>query len=65
VLVEDNAEREAMDIEDCPVKLLEDLPRGSRVLKGDEMCVGGKAVHYAHDTCIAIRFVKGASQVYG
>jgi len=64
VLVKDNAEREAIDIEDGTVEFLKDLLRGSRVLEGDEICVGGKAVHNDHDRCIAIRFVKGAGEVY-
>jgi len=54
-----------MDIKDGAIKLLEDLLRGSSVLEGDEMRVGGKAVHNDHDRCIAIRFVKGAGEVYG
>ena len=45
MLVVDNAEREAMDIEESAVKFLEDLLRGRGVLEGDEMCVVGKAVH--------------------
>jgi len=53
-----------MDIEDSTVKLLEDLLRGSRVLEGYEVCVGGKAVHNDHDRCVAIRFVKRAAEVY-
>ena len=37
VLVANNAEREAMDVENSAVKFLEDLLRGSSVLKGDEI----------------------------
>jgi len=47
-----------MDVEDGTVEFLEDLFRGSSVLEWDEMCVGGQAVHYDHDRCIAIGFVK-------
>jgi len=65
VLVKDNAKREAMDVEDTTVEFLEDLLRGSSVLEWDEMCVGGKAVHYDHDRYIPIGFVKRASEVYG
>jgi len=54
-----------MDIEDSAVKLLEDLLRCSCVLEWDEMCLGGKAIHYDHDGCIAIGFVKRAGEVYG
>jgi len=54
-----------MDIEDSTVKFLEDLLRGSRVLEGYEMCVGGKAVHNDHNRCVAIGFVKRSSEVYG
>jgi len=65
VLVKDNAEREAMDVKDSGVEFLEDLFRASSVLEWNEMCVGGKAVHYDHDRCIAIGFVKRAGEVYG
>jgi len=64
VLVKDNAEREAMDIKDSAVEFLEDLYRGCSILEWNEMCVGGKAVHYDHDTGIAIGFVKRAGEVY-
>jgi len=65
VLLEDKAEREAMDIKDSAVEILEDPLRGRRVLEGDEMCVAGKAVHNNHDRCIAIGFVERAGEVYG
>jgi len=65
VLLEDKAEREAMDIEDSAVKFLEDPVRGRGVLEGDEMCVAGKVVHNNHDRCIAIGFVERAGEVYG
>jgi len=54
-----------MDIEDSTVEFLEDLFRGSGAHERDEICVGGKAVHYDHDRCIATGFVKGAGKVYG
>jgi len=54
-----------MDVEDTTVEFLEDLLRGSSVLEWDEMCVGGKVVHYDHDRCIAMGFVKRAGEVYG
>ena len=63
--VQDNAEGEVLEIEDSTVEFLEYLLRGSRVLKGDEVCVGGKAVHKDHDRSIAIRFVERAGEVYG
>jgi len=63
--VKENAKREAMDVKDSAVEFLEDLLRGSSVLEFNEMTVGGKAVHYDHDRCIAIGFVKRAGQVYG
>jgi len=47
-----------MEVKDSAVEFLEDLFRGSSVLEWDEMCVGGKAVPYDHDRCIAIGFVK-------
>jgi len=53
-----------MDIEDSTVKFLENILRGSSVLEWDEMCVGGKVVHYDHDRCIAIGFVKRVGEVY-
>jgi len=53
-----------MHIEDSTVEFLEDLLRGSSVLEWYEMCVGGKAVHYDHDRCIAIAFVKRAGVVH-
>jgi len=53
-----------MYIQDSAVEFLKDLLRGGCVLEGDEMCVGGKVVHNYHDRCIAIRFVKGAGEVY-
>ena len=65
ILVEDNAESEAVDVEDSTVEFLKDVLKGGRVLEGDEMCVGGKVVHNDHDRCIAIGFVKGAGEVYG
>ena len=65
VLVKDNAEREAMDIKDSTVEFLKDLLRGGSALESDEMYVGGKVVHYDHDICIAIRFIKRAGQVDG
>jgi len=54
-----------MDIKDSTVEFLEDLLTGSRVLEWDELCAGGKAVHYDHDRCITMGFVTGASDVYG
>jgi len=54
-----------MDIKDSAVEFLEDFFRGSSVLERNEMCVGGKAVHYDHDRCIAIGFVERAGEVYG
>jgi len=64
VLVKDNAEREAMDIEDSTVEFLEDLISSSRVLEGYEMCIGGKAAHNDHDRYLAIGFVKRSGEVY-
>ena len=52
-------------MEDSAIKLLEDLLRGSSVLEGDEMCVGGTVVHSDHDRCIGIGFVKRVGEVYG
>jgi len=63
-MVKDDAEMESMEVEDSGVKFLEDLLRGSCVVKGDEMCVGGKAVHNDDDRCIAIGFVERAGEVY-
>ena len=63
VLVQDNAERRVMDIEHGAVELLEDFFRSGGVLKRDEICVEGKAVYYDYDGCVAIRLVKGASEV--
>ena len=54
-----------MDIEDSALLLLEDLLRCSSVLEWHEMCVGGKAIYYNHDGCIAIGLVKRAGEVYG
>jgi len=54
-----------MDVEDSTAEFLEDLFRGSSILEWDELCVGGKAVHYDHVRCIAIGFVKKAGEVYG
>jgi hypothetical protein len=54
-----------MDIEDGTVELLKDLFRCSGVLKRDEVCVGGKAVHNDHDGTVAIGFVKGTGEVNG
>jgi len=54
-----------MDVKDSAVEFLEDLFRGSSVLEWDEVCVGGKAVHYDYDRCIAIGFDKRAGEVYG
>ena len=65
VLVKDNAKGRAMDIEDGAIESLKDFFGGSGVLKWDEMCVGGKALHNDHDGCIAIGFVKEAGQVNG
>ena len=54
-----------MDIEDSAVEFFKDLLRGSGVLDGGEMRVGGKAVHDDHDRCISIGFVKRAGEVNG
>jgi len=54
-----------MDVRDSAVEIVEDSFRGSSVLEWHEMCVGGKAVHYDHDRCIAIGFVKRVGEVYG
>jgi len=54
-----------MDVEDTTVEFLEDLLRGCSVLELEQMCVGGKAVHYDYERCIAIGFVKRAGEVYG
>jgi len=54
-----------VDIQDMNVEFLEDLLRGSSVLEWDEKCVGGKAVHYDQDRCIAIGFGNRAGEVYG
>jgi len=54
-----------MDIEDSAIKLLEDLLSGSNVFEGDEMCVGGKAVHNDNDGCMLIGVVERAGEVYG
>jgi len=49
VLVEDNAEREPVDVEDSTVEFLKDLLRGGRVLDRDQMGVAGKGVYNHHD----------------
>jgi len=54
-----------MDVKESAVEFLEDLFRGSSVLEWDKVCVRGKAVHYDHDRCLAIRFVKRAGEVCG
>jgi len=54
-----------MDVEDTTVVFLKDLLRGSSVLEWDEICVGGKAVHYDQDRCMASEFGKRAGEVYG
>jgi len=54
-----------MDVEESTVEFLEDLLHGGSVFEGDEVCVGDKVVHDDYDRCIAIRLVKGASEVYG
>ena len=63
VVVKNNAKRRAMDIEDCAIEFLKDFLRGGSVLKWDEMCLGGKAVHNDHDGCIAIGLVERAGEV--
>jgi len=52
-----------MDVEDSTVEFVEDLFRASSVLEWDEMWVGGKVVHYDHERCTALRFVKRAGEV--
>jgi len=54
-----------MDVKDSAIEFLEDLFRRSSVLEWNEVCEGGKAVHYDHDRCIAIGFVNRAGEVYG
>ena len=63
VLVKNNADRHAMDIEDGIIEFLKDFLRGGAVLTWDEMCVGGETVHNDHDGCVAIRLVKGTGKV--
>jgi len=54
-----------MDVEDSTVELFKDLLRGSGILEGDEICVGGKVIHNDHDRWITIRFVERAGEVSG
>jgi len=51
-----------MYIQDSAIGFLENLLKGSSILKGEEMYLGGKPVHIDHDGYIAIRFVKGAGE---
>jgi len=53
-----------MDIKGRAIKFVENLLRGSSVFEGDELCLGGKAVHNDHDRCKAIGFVERAGEVY-
>jgi len=54
-----------MVVKDSTVELFQDFLRGSCVLVGFEICVGGKAVHNDHNRCIAIGFVERACEVCG